>query len=172
MSTWEYIISYPIEEVHYGRNRSHYRCASEGLQLQHMDMNAHPCKCIRIHCIRMQSCWFMSAWLWWWREKYVDTFQSCWAQRQVGRVKGFSASLNSPFPCIRLLRTRRKARFEKPGRMQSVPLHFPWRSDPLSSNTRTLWWISVSEDEVRELRMKCLDSTRILTLNFSLSLSP
>lgn len=60
----------------------------------------------------------------------------CWAERrrterQVGHAKGFRVTVNSPFPCIHLVRSCTKARFEKPGKMQSVPLPLHFLCPPI-----------------------------------------
>lgn len=132
MSTWEYIISSPIEDVHYGINRFHYRCVSLGLTVA---VHWHD----KTHKWTLHSCaklWNMSWQLWSGRRRKkswisgpFQSFSSSFlflrsTERQVGHVAGICVRVHSPFSCIRLVRTCTEASFEKPGKMQSVPLHF------------------------------------------------
>ena len=119
MSTREFIISCPIEKVHWGRKGSHYRCVLQGLQLQRPGLNTNPapaafmCKTVIYVSVivRLRERERKKE-----KHRNADSFQSFSSsflfllrtEKQVGHARGFRASLNSTSPGTR-------ARFKKPG---------------------------------------------------------
>lgn len=102
---------------------------------------------IHTHANELYSCaklWFMSSWLQGWRSmrgkqhggyiselfEFLPSPAECREERQVGHTKDCYANVNSPFPCIHLVKTCTQSRFQKPDKMQWVGLHLLWRSTP------------------------------------------
>lgn len=121
------------------------------------DVSHRACSCsartwIHTHANELYSSeklWFMSSWLQGRKGgrkqhgRYISElfkFLPPPAEWREERRKEASGSCKSrlcecKFTCIHLVRTCTKSRFEKPGEMQSMSLHFLWRSIPQPQNT-------------------------------------
>lgn len=155
MSTWEYVISYPIEDAHYGRYRFHYRCVSQGRQLQCTDMNTHQRKRTLYSCAKL---WFKSSWLQNRGSKkssILDSFQSFFSWRLERSTERLMHECTLTFPLHSSSENLPKSHVWKVKCNQCFCISFGREPPPTNpQNTRTLWWISVS----REMKWKRLGS--------------